>query len=266
VAAKRQTVIALTAGAILAVAIGVLGAVKYAEPDSEAIRVELLKRIEELEKIPPIEAIRKDAAAEELLRNEEYRKHALSSLVKLERAHPKLHELANLERAGQKEIPPFLAKCKDLARVPPDELDALQGEVRALLRTYGTTRYGDELRRVEQELKVRCDTFIRCGAKDVVELSSKVQKLSQEGHFAAAYLLVNDFERKYVNAMQYDSQLREIRSGVLRKAEPDVAKLLAEGQTSEEARMKALKRLEGPDFKGLPLAALDAAVRALKPR
>ena len=265
-AARRQNVIALTAGATLAVAIAVLAAVKNNEPDPEMFRVELLKRIEELDRIPAVDAIRKDAMAEELLRNENYRKHALSSLVKLERAHPKLHEAANQERAAAKEVPNFLARTKDLARVPPDELDALQGEVRSLLRNYGTTRYGDELRRVEQELKVRCDMIIRCTAKDVVDLSVEVLKLAQEGHYAQGYRMVSDFERKYVNAITYEVQLREIRMQVLRKAEPEVAKLLADGKTSDEARKKALQRLEGSDFKGLPLPAVAAAIRALTPR
>jgi len=258
VAAKRQTVIALTSGALIAVALGVLGILHATAFDPETVKAEAQSRYDQLNRIPENDSIAREALAKELLANEQYREHAKAIMIKIERAYPKIHETANLERAAQKEIPPFLAKCKELSRVPPDELDALLGEGRSLLRNYGTTRYGNELRRVVDELNVRCDKIIRCFPPDVIALQREVLKHLKEGHFAQGYALVAEFEKKYVNAQEFESQLREIRQSVLRKAEPEVAKILAE--------KKALQRLEGPDFKGLPLPALDAAVRELKKR
>ena len=265
-AAKRQTVIALTAGAILAVALGILGILHATAFDPEAVKVEFQSRIDQLYRIPENDPIAREALAKELLANDLYKQHAKALSLKLERAYPKIHEAANLERTAQKEVPPFLAKCKDLRRVPPDELDALLGEARTILRNYGTTRYGDELRRVVQELKARCDLIIRCTANDVLALGREVQKQTKDGRFAQGYAMVAEFEKKYVNAQDFESQLREIRQTALRKAEPEVSKILAEGWVSKHARLIALQRLEGPDFKGLPLPAIDAAVRELKRR
>jgi hypothetical protein len=264
VAAKRQTVIALTAGAGIAVALGILGILHATAFDPELVRVEAQSRLDQLNRIPESDPLAREALAKEILANELYREHAKVVLGKVERMHLKIREAANLERAAMKEVPPFLAKCKDLRRVPHAELDALHGEAGSLLRNYGTTRYGEELKRLVQELKVRCESIIRCTANDVVALSIEVEKLTKEGRFVRGYGLVDEFEKKYVNAQEFESQLREIRQKALRKAE---SALPGPGSlTTPDARQKALQRLEGPDFKGLPLPALDAAVRELKRR
>ncbi|RPH43680.1 MAG: hypothetical protein EHM91_08595 [Planctomycetota bacterium] len=265
-AAKRQTVIALTSGALIAVALGVLGILHATAFDPETVRVEAQSRYDQLNRIPENDPIAREALAKELLANEQYREHAKGIIGKIDRAYPKIHEAANLERAARKEVPPFLARCKELSRVPPDELDALLGEGRSLLRNYGPTRVGDELRKVVDDLKVRCVAIIRCIPETVVTLQRDILKLVKEGHCAQAYAMVGEFEKKYINAADFESRLHETRQAVLRKAEAEVAKILAEGRTSEEARKKALQRLEGPDFKGLPLPALEAAVGELKRR
>ena len=264
-AAKHQTVIALTSGALIAVALGVLGILHATAFDPETVRVEAQSRFEQLNRIPENDPIARETLAQELLANEQYREHAKGILLKIERAYPRIHEAANLEREARREVPPFLARCKDLSRVPPDELDALHGEGRSLLRNYGTTRYGADLRKVVDELKIRCEKIIRCTAADVFALGRDVQLEVKEGRYAQAFALILGFEKKYINAMEFKSRLDDLRL-LLNRAEIDVARILAEGRKSEEARNKALQRLEGPDFKGLPLPALDAAGRELKRR
>jgi len=262
VAAKRQTVIALTAGASIVLALGVLASINTDRPDPQAVKTELQAKMVQLDEIN--DPIMREKFAKELLANDLYRDLAKALYGKLERAFLKIREAANLERAAMKEIPPFLARCKDLPRVPYHELDALHGEANSLLRNYATTRYGEELRRLVEDLKARCAIVIRAGSIDVLALRRDAFKLANEGRFAPAYALILEFEKKYVNAMEFESQLREMKEQVLRRAE---TALPAPGSLKDpDARKKALERLEGPDFKGLPLPALEAAVRELKRR
>src|SRR5438874_4165071 len=97
-------------GVTLAGAIGVLWALGNVGPDPTAIKAELEMRTEELHKIPQEEAVRRDALAEELLANEEYKTHAKALWLKMERIHRPIHDAAQLERAASKEVPPFLAR------------------------------------------------------------------------------------------------------------------------------------------------------------
>jgi DNA-directed RNA polymerase subunit H (RpoH/RPB5) len=216
VAARRQTVIAVTAGALIALALGVLGILHATAFDPETVRVEAQSRYDQLNRIPENDPIAREALAKELLANEQYREHAKGILLKIERAYPKVHEAATLERTARREVPPFLAKCKDLRRVPLDELDALHGEGRSLLRNYGTTRYGDELRKVVDELKVRCGMIPRCTANDVVALSGEVQRLLKEGKEADAEDRIREFVKKYLNIAEFETRIRGLEQQVVR--------------------------------------------------
>jgi len=251
VTAKRQTVLGLTAGAILAVAIGILGLLHATAFDPATVKAELERRIAELNAIPETDAIRKDGLAEELLANESYRQHARALYLKVERAHPKLHESAQLERAAQKEVPPFLAQCRDLSKVPPDELSRLWDECRSLLRNYDGTRYGKNLREARDRIQAAVEAQVRCTAKDVVDLQAEILKQVSAGRFALAWRLVDEFEKKYSNAGEFAGKLQPLRHSILQKAHAAKEKMLAEA-TSPEARRMVQERLDGPDFKGLP--------------
>src|SRR5205807_1161681 len=102
-------------------------------PDPTAIKTELEMRTVELHKIPQEEAVRRDALAEELLANEEYKTHAKALWLKMERIHRPIHDAAQLERAAAKEVPPFLARSKDTSALERDDHKLLIGEARSLI-------------------------------------------------------------------------------------------------------------------------------------
>jgi hypothetical protein len=214
VAAKRQTVIALTAGAGIALALGVMASINTGRPDPQAVKAELQAKMVQLDEIN--EPIAREKFAKELLANELYRELAKALYGKLERALPKIREAANLERAAMKEVPPFLAKCKDLRPVPYAELEPLYGEAGSLLRNYGTTRYGEELKRLVQELKTRCELIPRCTANDLVALSGEVQKLLKEEKDVDAEERIREFVKKYFNIAEFDTQIRQLQQQVVR--------------------------------------------------
>jgi hypothetical protein len=216
VAVRQQTVIALTSGALIAAALGVLGILHATAFDPETVREEAQSRYDQLNRIPGNDPIARETLAKELLASEQYRDHAKGIIGKIDRAYPRIHEAATLERAARKEVPPFLAKCKDLRRVPPEELEALHGEGRALLRTYGTTRYGDELLKVVDELKGRCGMILRCTANDVVALSGEVQRLLKEGKEGDAENRIREFVKKFFNSAEFETRIRELEQQVAR--------------------------------------------------
>jgi len=214
VAARRQTVIALTALATLTVAIGVLASIKPDHPNPDAVKAELQAKMVQLDEMT--EPIAKEKFAKELLANELYPQYAKALYGKLERALPRIREAAALERAAMKEVPNFLAKCKDLRRVPPEELEALHGEALSFVRTYGATRYGEELGAIVKELKARCDMIVRATANDVVALSAEVQRLLKEGKDLEAEDRIREFVKKSINAAEFSTQIREMQQQVVR--------------------------------------------------
>lgn len=264
--AKRQTVLGLTAGAILAAAIGILGVLHATAFDPADVQAELEVRIAELNAIPDTEPVRKDAFAEKLLADESYRTHARALYAKIERAHPKLHEAAQVDRAAQKEVLPFLARCKDLAKIPKAELPDLLSEARSLLSKYPTTRFGDLLRANVQALQQAVDAIPRVSPQDVMTLSRDVKKWTHEGRYAAAYAAVKEFQKKADHAVEFHAQLGDLLRTILRQAEAEIVKLRNEATASEGARQRVVERLEGPDFKGLPSDLLESTVSRLKRR
>jgi hypothetical protein len=214
VAAQRQTVIALTVLAILTVAIGVLASIKTDPPNPDAVKAELQAKMVQLDEMT--EPIAQEKFAKELLANELYPQYARALYGKLERALPRIREAATLERAAMKEVPNFLAKCKDLRRVPPEELEALHGEALSFVRTYGTTRYREQLHAVVQELKLRCELIVRATARDVMALSAEVQMLLKEGKDCDAEDRIRDFVKKFTNAAEFSTQIREMQQQVVR--------------------------------------------------
>lgn len=214
----RRTVPALTAGAILAVAIAILGILHATAFDPEKLKAELEARIAELNALPEADPVRKDAFAERLLADESYRNHAKALYRKVERAHLKLHEAARLDRAAQKEALPFLARCKDFRTIPSGELPDLLSEARSLLSKYATTRFGDLLRSNVQALENAAEAVPRCAPADVVALQRDVLQQVAAGQFAEATRLIDDFEKRYANAAEFSAQLRELRATVQRAA------------------------------------------------
>ena len=271
--AKRRTTIIWATCLILVAAIGVLWAIGRIGPDPAAIKAELEARIEELNKIPAEEAIRKDALAEEHLANDLYKQYAKALWLKLERAHRSIHDAALLERAAAKEVPPFLARCKDLSKVERAELQMLIGEARSLLDNYGATRYADALRKTRLALDERFAALPPLvTAQDVIELTRKVQQALTEGHFSGAQDLIKDFQKR-PGAPEYQAKV-EIQQESLRQkaATAVIAVVVKANQMADRGdRPGAVELLERslPDFKGLQKEtdALDSQRRKfLTPR
>jgi hypothetical protein len=214
----RQTVIGLTAGAILVVAIGVLWAVSTSGPNPDAIRAELEARIVELNAIPDTDPIRKEAFAKKLIDNEDYRKYARGILIKVERALPKLQAAAHLERAALKDVTPFLARCKEVTTLSPAALAALSDEARALLDTYGATRHADALRAAQKRVNEQLAADPPCTSTDVLNLGIAVQKALDKDKVDEARRLIEDFVKKRRGADQFKSQIDQLREKVNRRA------------------------------------------------
>jgi hypothetical protein len=184
-------------GLTLVGAIGVLWAINAAGPDPDQIKAELAARIDDLNKIPTTDAIRREALAKELLDDERYRQHAKALWLKLERAYRAIQTEAQAERAARKEVPPFLARCKELSAVPPAAVQALYDELRAHLDNYGMTRFGADLRKVEAELKARLEALPKSVTSlDVVELNRKTRMLVAGSQFDEALRLIEEFLRR----------------------------------------------------------------------
>jgi hypothetical protein len=285
VALGKSKTLGLALGAILLGAIAILGILRAASPDPARIKSELGQELEALNRIPPEEALRKDAKAEEILTNEEFREHARALYVKVEKIHPRLHEAAELERAAQRVVPRLLARCVNLEQLLPKELHALSDEARAHLGNYGATRFGvalrDVLRKIDDLLTRKPEPDPRTGAEKspedgeapgaerLVKVQREVGEAVRNERFSSALEVIDRFLKR-----TDDDDLRrranDLRESVLRKARKasqallERARALAqEGQPGEAARLldSAL-----PNYKGLPEnAVLEVTRRQLRP-
>lgn len=260
----------------LLIAIGALWALGRVGPDPTAIKAELEMRLEELNKIPPEEAMRRDALAHQLLAEESYQEHAKALRLKLERIHRPIHDLAMLEQAALKEVPAFLARSKDVSKVNRADLELLIGEARVHVNNYGTTRFGDPLRKRLAELTARLESMLKSMPKpvtapDVVELNHKSKAALRTGRFSDALDLIEEFLKR-PGAQEYLKQIdpsaekvkkdaatafvgiRDNIRGLIDRSDPDAARQL-------------LDRAES-DFRRFPteLAEFATLRRRLKPQ
>jgi hypothetical protein len=215
VALRRQTVLGLTIGAVLLVAIGGLGMVHFSRIDPDAVKKELDGRIAELQRIPDSESVRKDKLVEELLAVELYKEHAKAAWLKLDRAHRSLHEAAQLERGSEKAVKDFLAR----SRAPGADPYTLEAEARSLIGLYGFTRWGDALRGEQRRLQVIVDANRGPQSADVLALTRDVQKALKDGKPDEALRAIADFEKRFPSHQEYDGKLAELRDQVKRKVD-----------------------------------------------
>lgn len=201
---------------ILLLAIGGLVLANVLRFDPRTVQKELEERFAEIQRLPEDEVLKRDAALEELIRNDSYREHAKVQLREVDRAHNKIHEPAMLELEAKKTVAPFLARCKDLSRLSPQEVRLLYDESRSHLLNYGSTRQGAPLREVQAQLKALLDQQVRIEPKEVLELQKDVIKATDAGKFKDASELIAAF-RKRPGSNEYDRQLREIEAMVARK-------------------------------------------------
>ncbi len=259
-------------GLILLGAIGVLGAINISGRKPEEIKAELEGRIAELNKIPAEEAVRKDTLAEELLANEEYKNQAKALWLKLERAHRPLHDAAQLETAATKEVPPFLARSKDLPKANHEDLKLLIGEARTLINNYGSTRFGDPLRQRMDKLTAALESLPKpVTALDFLDLSGKVTLAQKQGHFSPSLDLLEEFMKR-PGAKEYGAKADKLVEETKAKAATAADELLTKAQAlsgrgDKKAALEMLDRA-APDFKRIPKEAdrIDALRRRITPR
>ena len=215
---KRGRTIVWGVGLALIGTIGVLWALKDPN-DPEAIKAELAGRMEELNRIPNEEAIRKDKFVEELRDNELYKTYAKALWLKIERVHRGLHDAAELERAAQKEVLPFFADCKDISRIERAALQDRIGEVRALLDKYGATRYGDALRTQQAALTAKLESMPKpVTPMEVMDLNRNVKLALSGGRAFEALDLIETFLKR-PGAAEYRNKIDPSLATVRAKAD-----------------------------------------------
>jgi hypothetical protein len=215
-AGRRHRAFWVAAG-IFVTAIAGLVTANVTRFDPKDVQVEFEAKFAEVRNLPESDVLKKDALLEELLRNESYKEHAKAIYREVDRFHNKIHEPAMLELEAKKTVAPFLARCKDLPRISPEEVRLLYDESRSHLLNYGSTRQGAPLREVQAQLKTLLDKQVRIEPKEILELQKDVIKATDAGKFKDASDLTANF-RKRTGSSEYDRQLREIEAMVARKA------------------------------------------------
>lgn len=260
-AGRRQTVLGLTIGLILVVAISGLAMYHRSKIDPDAVKKEFEAKIAALDQIPGAEIARKDQAAEELLAVELYKEHAKALWLKLERTHRSLHDAAQLDRAAQKDVASFLSRSK----ASGGDVRTLEAEARSLILSYGGTRFGRALRDEQARLQSLLESMRGFGAPDYLNLVRDLRKAEQDGHFAAAMALIDAAVKQCADPREYEQKFTELREEVKRKAEAGASKVLV--QILGRPRPDAIERIETalPDYAGLPArVSLETRLRELR--
>jgi hypothetical protein len=267
--AKRERSIVWLVALILLGAIGALWAYKINDIDPDAVKAEFAARIDELNRMPDERIVQKDALALEYLANEQYKRYAKALWLKLERAEKSFHDAAQLDRAAQKEVPPFLARSKGFSSTNHEDFKLLIGEARTLISTYGATRFGDPLRKRLDELTAKLEVLPKPASPfDFVELSREVATAQAQGRFSDALDRIDAFMKR-PNAKEYAAKAALLtestrsKAGTAADSVVEKAKLLyVRGDRS--TALQLLDRTQ-PDFRRFPkeTAALEEVRRTV---
>lgn len=205
------------AACTLVVAIGGLAVANLLAFNPQDVKKELERDIAEYKLIPETEVLKRDVFLHGLLASESYREHAKALHRDVERMHGRVHEAADLELEAKKTVPPFLARCKDLSKLPADEVRRLYDESRTHLVNYATTQQAAPLREAQGRLKALLEKQERIVPNDIIVLQKDVLKASDGGRFQEAADLIAAF-RKRPGSGEYARQIRDIEEMVSRKS------------------------------------------------
>src|SRR5579862_4903400 len=125
VSRKRPAALALPIGVAIASLLAVLGVLRASAPDDEGLRTALARELERLDAWPEKDPLGKDRRIEELLAVEDYQKYARGLWSRLDRLHGPAHQAARAHVAAARAVPGFLARCRNLDALSPEELRAL---------------------------------------------------------------------------------------------------------------------------------------------
>jgi len=215
-AARRHDRFWLATGVLL-VTIGGLVVANLLAFNPKSVKDELERDLAEYQLIPEADVLKRDVFLHGLLANESYREFAKARYHELERMHPRIHGAADLELEAKKAVPPFLAQCRDLSKLPPGDIRRLYDESRTHLANYATTQQATPLREAQGRLMGLVDQQERIDPKELIELHKDVLKAVNGGRFVEATKLITVF-RKRPGSDDYDRQIREIEDMVSRKS------------------------------------------------
>src|SRR6185436_11955786 len=198
---------------ILLIAIGGLVIANVIAFDPKDVQDELARRLAEYRQIPEDDFLKRDVFLHELRDNASYQEHAKALSREVERLHAKVHGPAELELEAKKAVLPFLARCRELSRLPAEEIRLLYDESRSHLVNYGATRQGPPLRDVHGRLKELLEKQDRIDPKEFIQLQKDVLKACDAGKFSDASALIGPF-RKRPGSVDYEPKIRELEAMV----------------------------------------------------
>ena len=212
-ARRRDHLFWVAAGILLA--IGGLVVANLLAFNPKNVKEALEQDLAEYQLIPEADVLKRDVFLHGLLNNESYREHAKARYRDVERLHPRVHGAADLELEAKKAVPPFLAQCRDLSKVPPGEVRRLYDESRTHLANYATTQQAAPLREAQGRLRALLEKQDRIDPEEIIKLQKEVRKAVDGGRFVEAMQLIADF-RKRLGSVEYDRQIRETEEMVSR--------------------------------------------------
>ena len=254
---RGPAVLAISIGLAIAALLGVLGILHALAPDDEAIRAELARTLAKIESMPDTDPVAKDRLIEEMLDVEDYKKYARTLWTKLDRMHAPVHQAREAELSARKVVPGFLARCGNLERPPIEELRALAGEAAALLREYGSTRYGPALTDLVSRLAARTAALTpTCTDLDHFRIQQEIEKDRIAGRFAAALKRIDEATAKHPACTEFLAKLKAARETVAKSATAAAEKVLKEAQKlrADGRKDEAARSLEEalPNYGGFP--------------
>lgn len=238
-------------------ALGVLGIVHAMGPDREATRAQLAAELAKLDAMPADDPVRKDRRIHELQDVEAYRVDARAGWLKLEKLHNAVHAAALLDEEARKKVPPFLARSGDDPRLALDEC-------RALLDSYGGTRFGPALRERQKQLAAAVEKSTSTDKPSPELLIVAIHRERLNGRFAKALKMVDDALRDFARDDVAVLKFMQVREEILKSSKSKADKLLAQAAVD---RNPAPLQQGLPDFSGLPDAGrIEAMIRQLRTR
>ncbi len=220
---KRHAALAVPIGLGIAVLLAVLGVLRAWAPDDEAVRATLARELGRLEAWPATDPVGKDRRLEELLADEDGRKYARGLWTKLERLHGPAHQAARAQVAAARVVPDFLARCRTLEGLSPEELRALDEEARALLDEHGATGFAPGLKDARGRIAAKTASMApACTDLDHFRILQEIQRERLAKHFRAALNRVQEAAAKHPRCANFLGKLRVARDEILNAPVPSL--------------------------------------------
>jgi hypothetical protein len=244
--------------------------------DPIQIQAELQARIDALTELGENDFYKKDAMMEDILANEQYRKHAPAPYKEVYKAHATVHKQADELRTADREVNPFLQNIDTLLTQgklkEKKAVVALRDESSSKAFRFAATHYKPRLDAVVKQLnEIIASLGNDSPLNQLYEKKIEWNKLRAKHAFAEALKSINDFGARWKEALPPElvDMLNEERDNTRRQASAYADKLgkdaLLTAGTDAAAAPKILKDAR-PELEGFPEAIekLDQAVQAIE--